>query len=205
MKVTILEDFRSIKKDTVYEFGPYTVLVGENGCGKSSLLQAIRASLEGAASNQYDLNHIDRKHLANKVKVESEYDKLFVFDTTMDRANSMNNGVDAYTWLVAGGMAIKDISNGQIAQHYAVDIFQKIEKYRKENPIEKILVILDELDTGFSIRYQKGYHKFCSKLIESFNCDLIVVSHSYYFLNQQKELLVFEDNRVYPSGLYLAI
>lgn len=169
------------------------------------MLQAIRASLEGATSNQCDLNHIDRKHLANKVKVESEYDKLFVFDTTMDRANSMNNGVDAYTWLVAGGMAIKDISNGQIAQHYAVDIFQKIEKYRKENPTEKILVILDELDTGFSIRYQKGYHKLCSKLIESFNCDLIVVSHSYYFLNQQKELLVFEDNRVYPSELYLTI
>lgn len=205
MKVFILEDFRSLKKDTVYEFNQYTVLVGENGCGKSSLLQAIRASLEGVTSNKCDLNHTDRKHLANKVKVESEYDKLFVFDTTMDRANSMNNGVDAYTWLVAGGMATKNKSNGQIAQHYAVDVFQKIEKYRKENPTEKILVILDELDTGFSTRYQQGYHKFCTKLKELFNCDLIIVSHSYYFLNQQKELLVFEDNVLYPSELYLNI
>jgi predicted ATPase len=202
MQVTITEDYRTLKKGTTYSFKPLTILVGENGCGKSSLLQAIRASLEPKNSNNCDLNYIDRKELADKVLIDTEYAKIVVFDTTMDRANSMNNGADAFTWIMAGGMATSKASNGQVAMHHAVAIIKEVETYKIKNPLNKILIILDELDTGFSPRYQRGFATFCNKLVSK-SCDLIVVSHSSLFLEQQKEVLVFEDNKYTPPLEYL--
>jgi predicted ATPase len=42
LTVTINEDFRCLKKDSKIELKPLTLLVGEQGCGKSSLLELLQ-------------------------------------------------------------------------------------------------------------------------------------------------------------------
>ena len=45
MKITVTKDFRGLKQGDVYEFDEdlgYTLVVGRNGCGKSSLFHALR-------------------------------------------------------------------------------------------------------------------------------------------------------------------
>ena len=44
MQVTILENFRTLVKGMVYDFKPYTVIGGENGCGKTHYYKPLEAA-----------------------------------------------------------------------------------------------------------------------------------------------------------------
>ncbi len=46
IKITFLEDLRTFKKGEIIELNsPNTLLVGDNGCGKSTLMQLVWLNL----------------------------------------------------------------------------------------------------------------------------------------------------------------
>jgi len=60
MKITVIKDFRCFKEGEVFDFGNiskkpmgFVTIVGENGCGKSSLLQALRGYKNDDLPNPY--------------------------------------------------------------------------------------------------------------------------------------------------------
>jgi len=53
IKTISIKNFKSVV-DLLLELGSFNVLIGENGCGKSNILEAIAF---GAASNVDKLNH----------------------------------------------------------------------------------------------------------------------------------------------------
>ena len=56
LRITVLNDFRNLKKDAIYDLSALDnlkamILVGDNGCGKSSLLQALRGTKDDTNTN----------------------------------------------------------------------------------------------------------------------------------------------------------
>jgi ABC-type sugar transport system ATPase subunit len=80
MKIKIKKDFRCFKAGDEYDFSDIKTIkalciVGENGCGKSSLFHALRGTKNDMSTNS--LFESDFKKLAEFVEIEHSYEKIF--------------------------------------------------------------------------------------------------------------------------------
>ena len=106
MKIEVIKDFRNQKVGFTYEFESLKekrlqVIVGENGCGKSSIFHALRGSLPKQGAS---LNIDDWRSLSKNVKIEHNYDKILFLDGIEDDGRNMNVSYSATNLIKSGGL-----------------------------------------------------------------------------------------------------
>lgn len=147
IKITIEKDFRLFKSGEVFEFNLVTpeVVVGDNGCGKSSLFQALRGYKNDL--EEITLRSSDFRELSKNISVEHNYEKIFFLDSVVDSGSDMQTAFDAMSFFDSGGFQAKDKSHGESSFVYLNNFLGKV--LDKIVP-DKTLFVFDEVDKGFS-------------------------------------------------------
>lgn len=220
IKITFLEDFRKFKQDEVLIFEcDKTLLVGNNGTGKSTLLQIIYQSLP---HDEYENFYVGDRHeyedvrLNNKkYKVEHDYDYVFIFDPILDDPNKNIHAMDRHPvlstkTLFAGNRG----STGEFAlfkyREYTdliVDRCNGIDTVFNENtePLKgKKLLLIDEPENGLSLKNQYRVAKSILAVCRDGGLDTICTTHSIPFIERPEySLYDIESKTIVKSDEYL--
>lgn len=204
---TITEEiFTIFKKDLSIKFNHnLTVIVGDNGCGKTSLIN----ELTPPKKEQFYFS------LNGKSKEKFEKDKI---------KNWLSNDIRTLTYIAQPNYYIvgKDLHKLEIIQQAKDDLREAIDKPTKpkqgaeallsmwdkqtfsngENNLDFInslqgitngLIILDEPETSLSIKSVKKLCKIIEQLSE--NNQLIVITHNEHIMRLINEVYDFENKR----------
>ena len=172
IKIKIKEDFRCLIKDTKIELRPLTLLVGEQGCGKSSLLELLQRN-----EIDYELSEL------GKGGVES-----FYFDS--EKMNPRLQGIEAFSNPdgtnkgigVGGGLMSKFKSHGEVLREYTVD---------RIKDAKDCVLLLDEPESALSLTNQYKLAKELKKAKER-NVQLIVATHCLPIIESIEEVYSME-------------
>ncbi len=204
MKITVLSDFRNFKQGEEFDFTilqeiKCLVLVGNNGCGKTTLFDAIRGQNED--SKEKSLYSSERKMNSLLFKIEHPYEKIFFLDAVKDNGTNFMNAFDAVNYIDSGGHAKGFLSHGQGTLNDLSRFYNKIADKIIPN---KTLIVLDEVDNGLSLKNQTLFRNFVNRLILSpLNCDILITSHNPFFILQSRLCYNLEDKKLHTSEKYI--
>lgn len=170
-----------------------TYLVGPNGCGKSSILRAIRVTndtLEKQRLSDFDRCRTlkitdvirDLKGGAMEISGLDKYTHIYAFDAEADDCSNFANSATAEALIGGGGYYAIRNSRGQTALVQFAKFIKQFQvdadKVQSGDIKWRPLVIIDEVDEGLDIRMQLQWNamiesKFCLCL-----ADVLVVSHN---------------------------
>lgn len=208
LKIAILNDFRNLKRDTIYDLSTLDklksmILVGDNGCGKSSLLHALRGTKDDTNTNTAggSLYTTDFKLLQSNINVEHDYEKIFFLDSIKDNGMDLNNAYDAVEFVNSGGFHTKDRSHGEASLIYLSLFLSKIKDRIVEN---KTLIVLDEVDKGLSLSKQLKMYDIINNLVYKFKVHVLVVSHNALLIQKSEIVFDIEKNGMEVSPKYLS-
>ena len=193
MRIKITKDFRCFKKDEVYELdlqpGEITFVVGPNGCGKSTLMFALRAikdsmkelnnkRSDGMRDLSLKMHYLD---VISHTSIEDYDFKLAFFrDTVVDNPTSFMNAASAYGLVAGGGLSNQTKSCGQGQLNQMLRFWSDIVQACGDKSDERILIVMDELDDSLDLKAQARFGYIASKmLLEKYpNASILVVTHS---------------------------
>lgn len=173
-----------------------TFLVGENGSGKSTILEAIADligfNLSGGTKNsnyhfqntESDLSAFMR--LSWKAKVAKGFfmraESFFNFVTYLDKLQEENRGIDVYGYY--GGKSLHHQSHGESF----LALFQNLP--------DKGIYILDEPEAALSPQRQLTFLAIINQLEKSGNAQFIIATHSPILLSYPNATVLNLDNHL---------
>jgi predicted ATPase len=173
-----------------------TFLVGENGSGKSTILEAIADligfNLSGGTKNsnykfqntESDLSAFMR--LTWKSKISNGFfmraESFFNFATYMDILAEENKGIDVYA--AYGGKSLHHQSHGESF----LALFQNLPN--------KGIYILDEPEAALSPQRQLTFLAIINELEKSGNAQFIIATHSPILLSYPNAIVLNLDNNL---------
>ena len=177
-KITFKQDYRNLLKDFSIKFDDITLLVGDQGCGKSSILDLLQKSDKEII--EYDLSdHVKKNGV-----------KTFYFDT--EKMNPRVADMDNYsnpdgTSKGIGGMAAlssRFMSHGESLRKFTVDIIHKA---------ENSVIFLDEPEASLSIKNQ---YKLAQNLWDaSKTCQFVIATHSMPIIESLARVYDLENKK----------
>lgn len=200
IKITVKNDFRSLKSGDVYDFDFFPIIVaGKNGCGKSSLFHALRGYKNDLPTKYLSLSHAPE--LAKNIEVEHDYEKIFFYDSVKDDGNSFEVAFDAVNYVEAGGFQTKNLSHGEGHLIRFVEIFMK--KIEDKIVPEHTLLVLDEVDRGFGLEYMSKFHNILYNLSKKYKIDIIAISHNPIAMIKMHLVYDFINRNITSSAKYV--
>lgn len=192
-KILFQEDFRCFKSKETIEFRPgLNVIVGDQGCGKSSLFYSILNWKES--------------------KIAMHYDSSLINDFSFLDTESMNPRLE--NAFKAGGKEYKTIEGYDSAklEHF----INKLSKYDEQSHGEVMLPLIlasksskegcktfffDEPEAGLSLRSQNKILKHLKELAK--NNQVFIATHSLIIIQQTKEVLSLEHKKWMTSKEFI--
>lgn len=208
IKIIFNEDVRKVFKkgeEICFDFKdkPVILITGDNGCGKSTLVNSIRAhkcsNLDGQEKTlgSASLNYSDIElFLKPFTTINTDFKNIFYLSSEFDDPLSMNNSFDACAFINNGGFHTANLSKGQrLMKMFA----RHIQKY-KEKFDEDTLIIFDEADTGYDLKNQIMFYKLLPKICELHKCKCLCITHCAIPLMLGTYNVYDLKNRMYING-----
>jgi len=177
--VKFKKDYRTFKKDEIFEFEDNTVIIGSNGSGKSSLLNLIRSSWPG-----HYMGRVSEWEDIVTVIIPESYTNFYDYHTEDDAANGKSFADMNY--LLDVGLGIMRASSGQAQLE---QISQLLIKIAKDKPI-KGLVTFDEPESSLDLKTVIKLVQLLVVLNVKFKTDILMTTHS--------ETLLRRLSRIWP-------
>jgi predicted ATPase len=160
--VTFKEDFRNLKKGLSIDFKPLTLLVGEQGSGKSSLLKLL-------SENDRKILKFDLSEETIKLGI-----KTYFFDT--EKHNPRVRDMHEYTNMdgsskgigLGGKLSSHFQSHGEVLKSMTIDLINK------QN--EPCVLFLDEPESALSIKNQVKLFESIQNVLKK-DCQVIIATH----------------------------
>ena len=177
-KMKLLKDFRNLKEGFEISFKGVTLLVGEQGCGKSSLLELMRDNSK---------IELDLSEEAQEKGVET-----FYFDTEkmnpriLDPISAFSN-MDGTNKGIGVGVAVsmRYRSHGETLREFTVNAISKA---------KDCIVFLDEPESGLSLKNQYKLSQEMRSAV-SRNVQVICATHCLVLISDEEEVYDLECKR----------
>lgn len=180
--IEFTEAWRCFKPGDRFELRPgVNLLVGDQGCGKSSLLKAMQAA--GLKEPDFSI-----KDVAEKVVMKCDHCTIYMFDFEKDNPRTLSYFGKAAQFQV--GAMFSSHGECNLALINALET------------AANCLVMMDEPDTALSIRS-------CGTLVKRFreleerSSQVIAAVHSLAVVQQFDEVLSIEHGRWMPSAEFI--
>jgi predicted ATPase len=166
-KLKINEDWRGFKKNFTIEFKPITLLVGDQGSGKSSLINLI-------------YSHVKRQPLAKSSFVTSDKTPIRAFDFEHDNPRTLGYFRDDDSML--GQIQSKFASHGEVVKGLLETL----------TDVKNTCFLLDEPDMALSPRSCYELLRFISKSVFKSKNQIIAAVHNPILIEGVSEVYSVE-------------
>lgn len=184
------DDFRSFKKDyeVVFDFENTNInfLLGKNGCGKSTLIRAIRGTMN--SNDDKDKRWAaaaDCREILKFFDVDIEgFDKVYHLDADgLDDNLSMYNASSASDLVDLGGWGMNVLSQGE----RSLIMMARLKQMVKDG--EDTVIIFDELDNHLDFDFRVKFVPWLNKLFPL--SKKIIITHDLMMTNLNEGNIVY--------------
>lgn len=178
-KIKFTEDYRCFKKDQSFELQNLNLLVGDQGCGKSTILEQLRDCGQRKKSKiKIELSEESLKKGINSFYFDFEKDNPRIKDPQLfTNVDGTNKGIG-----FRNALAQRFSSHGESLVNFSVEGIKKA---------KDAVVILDEPESSLSLRNQYRMIKEIEKALER-NVQFLIATHCYILINNFSNVLSLE-------------
>ena len=188
------DDFRSFKKDYEINFDfedtNINFLIGKNGCGKSTLIRAIRGTMN--SNDDKDIRWAaakDCRDILNFFDVDIEgFNNIYHLDVDgLDDNLSMYNASSATDFVDLGGWGMQTLSQGE----RSLIMMARLKQMVKDG--EDTVIIFDELDNHLDFDFRVKFVPWLNKMFPL--SKKIIITHDLMMTNLNEGNIVYMMSR----------